>query len=451
VETCFGHFVSMPTRKTVVSQKVEGESSTDEVLAVGGTQKMQPESDAVEPAAMMCEPTDDVDEELEELWKGFQSSMEERLDNVNSEAEIDEQVLTNEQLLIVKQREEIMRLRRENQSLKEVPRLPQRIPRGKPKFVAKPMDTRETRTYMVIDQTAGCDRNWACLVYAEPHLNAKIKMKKSRGACFLCSGITMNGWLKLENDDGWVLPNSWGLDGLEEVARPVPENLPMTLAVNEYEPQGLCSFKVLTKSHIYATASRNAASVGMRRRGEYVFAQLQNFNGWIQLAGAGECGWMPMGSEDSSEEILHLRRAGYTHILALCDLWSAARLAQKGNMSADVACMLEDIEEQAQRSVMIQCSDDDLVEKFFRDGMLEEKDLEESGVRLRQLLFAKALVHRIHKDRVLSKMIPDFQLSTRVVPLPDSSMDVGESVDIESCDSLMSEGPTATDEDVLKN
>lgn len=41
-------------------------------------------------------------------------------------------------------------------------------------------------------------------VKAEPHMEAKLKTKKSKGSRFIVSEMSMNGWLKLENEPGWI-------------------------------------------------------------------------------------------------------------------------------------------------------------------------------------------------------------------------------------------------------
>ena len=46
---------------------------------------------------------------------------------------------------------------------------------------------------------------WTGVVRAEPDLASKMKTKKSRGAHFLCSEVTVNGWLKLAHEPGWIL------------------------------------------------------------------------------------------------------------------------------------------------------------------------------------------------------------------------------------------------------
>ena len=61
----------------------------------------------------------------------------------------------------------------------------------------------QNRTYEVIAKTG--------TVKAEPHMDAKLKTKKSKGSRFIVSEMTMSGWLKLEHEPGWIAAHLRGV------------------------------------------------------------------------------------------------------------------------------------------------------------------------------------------------------------------------------------------------
>ena len=59
----------------------------------------------------------------------------------------------------------------------------------------------------------------------------KLKTKKSKGSRFLVSEMTMNGWLKLENEPGWLAAHLRGVQDIGEVAAPLETEPMLELAV----------------------------------------------------------------------------------------------------------------------------------------------------------------------------------------------------------------------------
>merc|ERR1711920_1013547 len=116
----------------------------------------------------------------------------------------------------------------------------------------------------------------------------------------------MNGWLKLASEPGWLASHMRGMEEIDEVARLIDDQMNesgagVNLAVQEYQPQGICCFEVVLDPGmpVRASPSRTANAIALRKTGEYVFAAWQNFDGWVKLT--GEDGWMLASSTDKGE------------------------------------------------------------------------------------------------------------------------------------------------------
>lgn len=163
------------------------------------------------------------------------------------------------------------------------------------------------------------------VVRSEPRSDAKMKTKKSRGARFCCDGVTMNGWLRLSREPGWVL--AWQRAGtrVEPAVLPTECQEPELLAAPGHQSQGICCFEVLGVGGdmpIRIKPERAAQVLGRKRKGELVFADEQNFNGWVKLA--GEDGWTMVNSPRG--QLMQLRRGtAAVNLWALCSLWQSAR------------------------------------------------------------------------------------------------------------------------------
>lgn len=280
------------------------------------------------------------------------------------------------------------------------------------------------QTFEVVGATA--------IVRAEPHLDAKMKTKKSKGARFFCSEVTMNGWLKLHVEPGWILSDMRGIGGIDVVARPVgsDKDILKRVAVKTYQPQGLCCFVVAAANGapVLTLPGRRGALLGLRGCGEYVFAQTQNFGGWVKLL--GEEGWVCAGSspcddagDDSSGLPLRRRKAGCRDLWVLSALWAAARSSRSGALGPEVLCKLLDMEQRAVDaaiSLLESAAQTGGVNGLVIDGLLTEADLVKPGVWLRQRLFARVLTTMVRKDPWLRDLAPKLEPTTRPEPLPPS-------------------------------
>jgi len=269
-----------------------------------------------------------------------------------------------------------------------------------------------TRLYEVV--------HYVCPVRAEPHLQAKLKTKKSRGARTICCEVTVNGWLKLASEPGWMLTDMRGLDGVEEVSRPIDDN-PISLAVPEYHPQGMCCLEVVTKAGVtvQAEADSSATAVTTRRLGEYVFARSQNFEGWLRLS--GEEGWVEVAPPNGGPPALRPRRCPKVDIFALCDLWASARRVRKAGLKARDIEVLKNIERRTLHAANLsfeRCCEAGNADDLVASGVLKEEDLLVSTAWVRQRIFASLLVQASQEDSQCAELAPGFKLSERALPLP---------------------------------
>ncbi|CAE7376463.1 unnamed protein product, partial [Symbiodinium necroappetens] len=116
----------------------------------------------------------------------------------------------------------------------------------------------------------------------------------STGDRVSCIEMTMDGWLKIADDRGWMISDMQGLHGIGEVLSP-KRGEDVKLAVEEPHPQGVCCLEIVyAQVAVRASPSRDAVALYYRRKGELVFARSQNFGGWLRLAGVSlsEEGWM---------------------------------------------------------------------------------------------------------------------------------------------------------------
>ncbi|CAE7940466.1 unnamed protein product [Symbiodinium necroappetens] len=174
----------------------------------------------------------------------------------------------------------------------------------------------QNRTYEILAKTG--------TVKAEPHMDAKLKTKKSKGSRFLVSEMTMNGWLKLENEPGWLAAHLRGVQDIGEVAAPLETEPMLELAVPVYQPQGMVCLEVVFKTGVPVreAPNRRAKTVATLKCGEFVFAHTQNFDGWLKLSGKPE-GWVLANDSDWGELLRRRRRMNDIDLWALCDAWAA--------------------------------------------------------------------------------------------------------------------------------
>mmetsp|Transcript_25143 Transcript_25143/g.71634 ORF Transcript_25143/g.71634 Transcript_25143/m.71634 type:complete len:92 (-) Transcript_25143:27-302(-) len=76
-------------------------------------------------------------------------------------------------------------------------------------------------------------------------------------------------------------------EGVVDIALPVDSEETVQFAIPRHQAQGVFCLEVVFKTGVPVRVSpdRRAATVATKRFGEYVFADAQNFNGWLKLAG----------------------------------------------------------------------------------------------------------------------------------------------------------------------
>jgi len=283
----------------------------------------------------------------------------------------------------------------------------------------------------------------ACSVHAEPHLEADILAIRSQGARILCNEVTMNGWLKLVGEPGWVLARMHGAGGDGQLVAQLIGEEAAEVAVREYQPQGVCCLEVVAQQGVHICAvPGDEGGIGVGRRkspaaadmgsapwlapGEYVFARSQTFDGWLRLL-SGE-GWVcarsledvPLLRPRDTEAIEH------TDLWALSDAWTAARRARGLRLSSDEVRALKQLEELvaqtaatrfAEYRVYAACGN---AEAWLqtRKGLLTREQLQQPAVWFKQHLYTSLLSQKIRDEAVLQQLVPHFALSPHVPPLP---------------------------------
>jgi len=275
----------------------------------------------------------------------------------------------------------------------------------------------QNRTYEVIAKTG--------TVKAEPHMDAKLKTKKSKGSRFIVSEMTMNGWLKLENEPGWLAAHLRGVQDIGEVAAPLETDPMLELAVPVYQPQGMVCLEVVFKTGVPVreTPSRKAKTVATLKCGEYVFAHTQNFDGWLKLSGKPE-GWVLANDSDWGELLRRRRRMNDIDLWAMCDAWAAARARPGTGRSMGLSGKeVEALKELEERTVMeakaLWQEHRSNKEYLVSEGYLAGEDLLKTETWMRQRVFAHVLEKKAKTgEGWLRELISGFKLSSRVPPLP---------------------------------
>lgn len=272
----------------------------------------------------------------------------------------------------------------------------------------------------------------AGVVRAEPFVQAKMKTKKSKGGRVICSEMTMNGWLKLEGEPGWLAAHMRGVDGIGEVAIPC-EGKPINLAVPVYQSQGMCCFEVVCKTGaaVREKPSKSAAVVSTRKCGEYVFAKTQNFDGWIRLSGMGDEGWMLASDAEHGRLLARRRGVQDVDLWALCDAWAAARSRPGPHKTAGMGLRdiqaLKELEERLvkeSRALFDEHVRGGNPRRLVHDGLLEDEELRRSASYARQRIFARLLLLKAQTGEAwIRELLTGFSLTPRVQPLPGQADD----------------------------
>ncbi|CAE8610377.1 unnamed protein product [Polarella glacialis] len=260
----------------------------------------------------------------------------------------------------------------------------------------------------------------------EPHLDARVLGTKRKGQRVACSEITFDGWLKLADEQGWMISDMQGIGDMGAVMRPANDHA-IQLAIQEPQLQGICCLEVVySQAAVRSAPSRDAPALCYRRKGEYVFARSQNFDGWLRLAGedgcAGEDGWMLTFVPDHGtllqprlvEATIHL------DLWALSDVWAGVRRLRRMLSPQEVAALKE-----AEEGVLLITGMDfehhvltGNAGPLVEDKVLLEEDLQRPEPWIRQRLFANTLHRMALEEPPLSNLLPaDFKLTPRPPPL----------------------------------
>mmetsp|Transcript_30793 Transcript_30793/g.69249 ORF Transcript_30793/g.69249 Transcript_30793/m.69249 type:complete len:618 (-) Transcript_30793:203-2056(-) len=251
------------------------------------------------------------------------------------------------------------------------------------------------------------------------------RQKKSKGSRFIVSEMTMNGWLKLEHEPGWLAAHLRGVQDIGEVAAPLETDPMLELAVPVYQPQGMVCLEVVFKTGVPVreTPSRKAKTVATLKCGEYVFAHTQNFDGWLKLSGKPD-GWVLANDSDWGELLRRRRRMNDVDLWALSDAWAAARGRPGTGRSMGLSGKeVEALKELEERTVMeakaLWQEHRNNKEYLVTEGYLTGQDLLKTETWMRQRVFAHVLEKKSKTgEGWLRELISGFKLSTRVPPLP---------------------------------
>lgn len=277
-----------------------------------------------------------------------------------------------------------------------------------------------TRRYEIVHQRV--------LVRSEPHLAAVVLDSREQHETVACSELSVDGWVRLAGEPGWMLTHMRGMHGLGELMRSSSQRA--DLAVEHFHPQGLCCLDVVFKQVAVRKApSRQAETLGFRRCGELVFTRSQSFNGWLRLHDSE--GWMLTFTAEHGE-LLRPRFSDEVRLLdlhALCDVWASVRRTAGSLIRESEGRALKSLERDAalladadyrifgeglgHRSLDLQEENGGAAE-LVAEGLLAEEDLGRPELWIRQRLFANNLA-RLAQEAPLPGS--HFKLSRRPPPL----------------------------------
>lgn len=265
-----------------------------------------------------------------------------------------------------------------------------------------------------------------CAVREEPDLESRKVGSKSQGGNVWGGELTVDGWLKLHGERGWILTDMRGMDGIEGVLEMLPGE-GAQLAIEGYHTQGICCLEVcFVQVAVRRYPSREAPQLSLRLQGELVFARSQSFNGWVHLA--GEAGWMQVSSEDFGQLLMPLYSLPHVDLWLLRDLWAGAR-REGEEMSFQTVTELKDVETKARLFAAQTFGHLDLDQESgtwkvaenaaqnpVEEGLLSEEDLWESHARILRKLFVVA-IERALPEQPLARLVPELRRCERPVLL----------------------------------
>lgn len=143
-----------------------------------------------------------------------------------------------------------------------------------------------------------------CVVRSEPTLTSRALDVRQQGDFVMGVEETFDGWVRLAGQLGWMLRDMQGKGGLGVLLEPVGR--PQKLAVPRLTTDtGNQMFRVVCRdgAQIRSEPLEQASVVGARAYGEFVFAETQNYHGWVRLA--EHVGWMACFSVEKGELLQH--------------------------------------------------------------------------------------------------------------------------------------------------
>lgn len=247
------------------------------------------------------------------------------------------------------------------------------------------------------------------VVRAEPQKGAKMLAKKTQGSRLLIAELTVDGWARLVDNQGWLLTHHRGVNGVNEAVLPV-HDFDFILAVPEHHPQGVACFHV-KKPDVLVRERPSLESGAVRTElvvGSFVFGEAQDFDGWIRLCHSD--GWVKTRDEKGTR-LLWLRSSGCACLHMLAAVWSWAW--RRGRLTPEVSDALQGAELEA-----LLCTNDALVMHWAEDsladlvaqGRLEAEELQAPEIRVRQRLFARHFCELLRSTAGLAEIFEHFEL-----------------------------------------
>lgn len=196
-----------------------------------------------------------------------------------------------------------------------------------------------------------------CGVYSEPRIHqSRLLGSMSLGDRVFGCQITVNGWLKLDSQEGWMATDIRCLNEDEEkegeLMRPVipAGDAVQDLAISNFHPQGICCLEIVFQQVVIRRwPHRKALPLGVCRRGEFVFTSNQTFDGWVRLI-APE-GWMLVHADEHGD-LLKPRLpfdVSDIDVCALCEIWMTVRRSNAQPLPEEIVDSLKDLERRASR------------------------------------------------------------------------------------------------------
>jgi len=268
----------------------------------------------------------------------------------------------------------------------------------------------------------------ACPVHEEPHMEAPVLGLKTRGTMLLGCEVTVNGWLKLAGERGWVLSTVYGCTpGLEQALHPVKGAFD-SLAESSYHPQGMLRAEVVSDNlPVHAAPSCDSPILSYRRSGDMLFAQSQTLDGWLRLD--HQEGWVPglqhhLRPERSGLRILDAFEDEDMDLWALSAAWFAARRrksAQSTEMTSADFQQLHNLARMTREGTRSRYTEHIVSggpELLLSSGLVTEAQLSQPPAWIKQCIFGELLRRSVQQLQPFRDSIGRLPNYVRIPPLP---------------------------------